>query len=1743
MRKKKRAIRLTGIVLAVIMIFTMLPISELTAEGNENTDSPVTLSWKPVSENYSVGETGSISLSAKMTAEAEEEPVIVSVSLDKQEAEMLEDFRNDDGSLAERVTADSGQTLTLAQQTDGGYLLSFSLDGEQPELTQSLAISILPDHRTLSRTLEVAEDDVSVTVNGEPVNAVVETGSVSFRSPFGWEVSVDSAGDVLLAEGQSLTDYSVRLTAAPVEDEGRLYTESQEIHMVFTLPEGLSLPEGEYVFDPAAGAVRAGDAEILTVAGLWENAQAQVSRTGSQTLELSLSREQADENTDLSGADLSLRLKGAALQVDLTALGENAQIALNGTVVSDAAGTEDTQEFSASSVISAADTGDSETEMPQEDRQTAEDTEADRTESTRTDSSGESGKIVVETWERLESRNVFWIDNNDEEGKRLQPEEFVPELYFKVDNEEPVKLTADNLDQTGLTQMPEVSVTAVGSGQYRVSADTDLPTRISCRDEYGDLTAGYPKNISWSLNAPDADGYSFREITDENKDDYPSAGETGWYYILYDNFTISITLRSGSFVPDQGGIERAILDHFVLYTRSGGSETYLKLADLADRFVIQVGEDGNTGTITIRDLWRYNMDGTPIIYKVHEADGSADLKVEGMEEGDFYQIVYDNTSVPNYGADTSAVYSGGTIYLVLTGTTDYTATKEWLDSGDTANRPTGELQLWRYREGASYSTAAPVRGSDGSILTVGLDGNDPQSIHFPAESAVVDGETGALPKYDAEGYRYIYVIREYLDGVNQDGQSSDSYEQVYGQVKEDGTVTDTLPSGTVRTSGNTFIYDGGTISNRIQGTVQTSVTKTWEASAFQTEFHDVSVELTLQSRPAGSTDETAWKDVTGSDGKAVTVRMDNFYAESLQASVERNLSKYDALGRELAYRWVETGVYQGEDSEENLLNEDHTFVLKQSGRDIRYLSEASYSEDGLSTSIVNRIANTIDYDIIKIWRDENGEDTLPPEGTTVSFVIYQTLSGETLTDDKIVAEVTMDGVPDEEAVLVNEKLGLTFRETEPWIGKVDFLPEFNEGGAQYEYTLLESGGADHYFPTYETTQSPEDYGYDTTVINAPGDGNRILVRKDWVDDSDVEHRGEITVGVFRRSDGRKVGETTLGDGVWTDWVGIGNLDPEDVYILETEAETDRVYETNAQKLDKDAPEDAVPETHTFETDNHSYEVTYREAMRVQNDVMYSVQNRRLGNINFTVTKTWLDGDGEVRDQLEEALDRLPEEEKITPALRLEFAEEDAQQAGYEISYSGVAQPDTITLGGSHVQIEDQEGNPVSSVQAIDLNGDSSEYYFFNLPKYDTGGDIAHYTVREVWVEEASGQILTLSDLAGSEYQEIYDIVREYQISYGEETYTVSEKHERDTQTLEVINRLSGSKTLTWNKEWNDAYNVKNNIRPDIYLDIYRVVHTGKDTERTELYLANYKWTAAEADTSYDWQVEISGAPKYDDYGYEIIYYAVEKTSVEASDFDYVDTEYRLEGKDNGQTTDLGTEYDPANGAEENEYVIDIQDVKDDDSETETHYALREEGTFVNNIRNSVTIRGYKLWTNLPARYNPENLPGVIFSLMRSTDGGEAEEVATLTIENWAEIAVNGRYVIGFDYEGENTLAVENGQTVITGNGDLLDKYDEAGNLYSYTVQEKEILWKDGMEPEESDGNPVFVISADENTYQLINGYEGVPGKITVKKLLQLPMNDNGAEAYPAVTFRLTRTFTENDGTTSNPETVSEKTIS
>lgn len=54
---------------------------------------------------------------------------------------------------------------------------------------------------------------------------------------------------------------------------------------------------------------------------------------------------------------------------------------------------------------------------------------------------------------------------------------------------------------------------------------------------------------------------------------------------------------------------------------------------------------------------------------------------------DYLAITYDNSNVPNFGSIENALYSGGTLNLTLTGSTEYEAYKVWMDSGVIAARP------------------------------------------------------------------------------------------------------------------------------------------------------------------------------------------------------------------------------------------------------------------------------------------------------------------------------------------------------------------------------------------------------------------------------------------------------------------------------------------------------------------------------------------------------------------------------------------------------------------------------------------------------------------------------------------------------------------------------------------------------------------------------------------------------------------------------------------------------------------------------------------------------------------------------------------------------------------------------------------------------------------------------------------------------------------------------------------------
>ena len=74
---------------------------------------------------------------------------------------------------------------------------------------------------------------------------------------------------------------------------------------------------------------------------------------------------------------------------------------------------------------------------------------------------------------------------------------------------------------------------------------------------------------------------------------------------------------------------------------------------------------------------------------------------------------------------------------------------------------------------------------EGDPYVLALSGESPQSIVFTDP----DGSPAQLDKYDPEGYRYLYVVREYLDATAAAGRPADSYEQVLGTVNADGSVT------------------------------------------------------------------------------------------------------------------------------------------------------------------------------------------------------------------------------------------------------------------------------------------------------------------------------------------------------------------------------------------------------------------------------------------------------------------------------------------------------------------------------------------------------------------------------------------------------------------------------------------------------------------------------------------------------------------------------------------------------------------------------------------------------------------------------------------------------------------------------------------------------------------------------------------------------------------------------------------
>ena len=91
-------------------------------------------------------------------------------------------------------------------------------------------------------------------------------------------------------------------------------------------------------------------------------------------------------------------------------------------------------------------------------------------------------------------------------------------------------------------------------------------------------------------------------------------------------------------------------------------------------------------------------------------------------------------------------------------------------------------------------------------------------------------------------------------------------------------------------------------------------------------------------------------------------------------------------------------------------------------------------------------------------------------------------------------------------------------ETESWQGEFLDLPLYDKDGRWHDYLVVEKD-TDAYRVIYGEVQFDEEtLTYYREIINRPGAGNFqfINVRKEWIDDSDAEHRGDVTFTIYQR---------------------------------------------------------------------------------------------------------------------------------------------------------------------------------------------------------------------------------------------------------------------------------------------------------------------------------------------------------------------------------------------------------------------------------------------------------------------------------------------------------------------------------------------------------------------------------------------------------------------------------------------------
>lgn len=766
------------------------------------------------------------------------------------------------------------------------------------------------------------------------------------------------------------------------------------------------------------------------------------------------------------------------------------------------------------------------------------------------------------------------------------------------------------------------------------------------------------------------------------------------------------------------------------------------------------------------------------------------------------------------------------------------------------------------------------------------------------------------------------------------------------------------------------------------------------------------------------------------------------------------------------------------------------------------INQATQTDDG----VVNLLVGETNVVIQKRWLNEAGEEV---EGTDDAMFSI-TRNGELYKTVVLKADGTADVTPvggETETITLSKAYYYSVKEN-----------RYDKRGAEYKYSVREA----------ETQEWISRAKYETSVITDPDNENRQIlqektivtnqpgpneylefdVEKAWLDGSDASSRKDVAIGLYRLgSEGCELvreGELTEANS-WYYRFTINKQDDGDTvdnYIVKelsaggvsveysaTDAEIEAQQDTDAEQkyagneyvgtiYEAEAEDEDEAENASDLSLQYNYEVFITRDRETDNTADYVLANRRVGDLDIELVKTWNAGG---------------------TAFDAEF--ELQRKLSAEDEWSTVGEPFMLEAQ------QDEDGSYITTYTKS----------FEGLVKYNAKGELYDYRVIETKMGDSStegGMVLVKGgkiDYKGDNYTCVCGLG-----SQEGDTYIAGSAHHHtgDKYTWRSSNTRSKVFSTDLYKVWRDS-GIENVDRPDVSYRMYRVAVSDEDYKsflnddgsvdhalvyegvselvdfsklesyryKTDL-IWNTRWN------EWAWSSNTDLVDRYDSKGNRYVYFVIETVGGDTGTYKtfYSNTDQTPSLEETSEVKNSEGVLNTPEAQLDKGFAIVSDGMIDFTGQDPEHVDTGYARTTINTRSGIRTIRGEKIWKLPPGWSIPEDqMPQVDIDLYVSTSGeknassrnsytnssfsigeeessitvkGEGGEDKTYKIEYADSVCLNKKSNAESD-EGSNAGSGEGSEVAARENlykfsFQDLPRYDEFGLSLQYFIYENAI---------------------------------------------------------------------------------------